>query len=430
MAQANSQKDDHKKVVIEKNWDMKLGRWLANKGISYNIMAKWISEHTDVTVSPASLNQLVLHRKWPKRNKDKIIAAIELFCIQNGLCSESDSEQAFITDKNVKPITEGATWRAHFKQKGYIQALEEDVNGKLIFNLPEAQMLSQLAKKQFKLMTDPFENELSAYEQVFLGQNQRMVLEQMLMSARNGSMMALYSECGAGKSVIRNCLYEEVSRNHPNIKIIEPCRVDRSQINASTVSEAILRELNVPCRTISNEARDKLIKDTLTASYNDGNRHVLIVDEAHDLPDTVIKQLKRIWELADGFKKFIGIILIGQSEMEKKLKNHFVREFTYRCTQVTLPPLGNDLKPYIEFKLKSCHAVPENIIAGDAYPVLADTLKGIHRFGANTGKSDIIVDQSYPLNVNTLLKNCMNKAAELGETLITAEVIQLVREIH
>lgn len=419
--------NEHKQIVIQRDWKIRLGRMLANKGLSQASVVDWVRDHCDLDISTATVNQIIKHGKWPKRKQDEIHNALVRYAIENSLVAESQSHLIFLNDPSEKPITAGAKWRALYKARSYQEQFEEDLNGRLINPLPEPQMLTQQAKLFFNLFQDPFENEIYSMDQVFLGNSHRYAVEHMIQAARMGSMLCVYAECGAGKTTLRRVFNEKVNTEFPNIRIIEPARIDRSEIGANTISESIMRELQVNVRPKSSEHRDAIIRDVLTQSYKAGNRHVLVIDEAHDLTDEVIKQLKRIWELADGFTKFIGIILIGQNEMEKKLKNHFIREFTYRATQIVIQPLGNELQAYLGLKLKSVNVEPGNLLTDDAYAAMQEALTGTRRFGANTGKADEIVDMSYPLNVNTLMKNAMNLAAQLGERKISAELVRQLR---
>lgn len=419
--------NEHKQIVITKDWKIRLGRMLANKGLSQASVVEWVRDHCDLTISAATLNLIIKHSEWPKQKQEQIHTALTRYAIENSLVAESQSHLIFLRDPSEKPITAGAKWRALYKARSYQEQFEEDLNGRLINPLPEPEMLSQQARMFFNLFQDPFENEIYSMDQVFMGKSHRYAVEHMIQAARMGSMLCVYAECGAGKTTLRRVFNEKVNAEHPNIRIIEPARIDRREIGSNTISESIMRELQVSKKAKSSEDRDAIIRDVLTQSYKAGNRHVLVIDEAHDLPDEVIKQLKRIWELADGFTKFIGIILIGQNEMEKKLKNHFIREFTYRATQIVVQPLGHELKDYLTLKLKSVNLQPEALLTEDAYPAMQEVLTGTRRFGANTGKADEIVDMSYPLNVNTLMKNALNLAAQLGEKQISAELVRQLR---
>lgn len=83
-----------------------------------------------------------------------------------------------------------------------------------------------------------------------------------------------------------------------------------------------------------------------------GNKHLLVIEEAHGLPLPTLKHLKRFRELEDGFRKLLGIVLIGQPELRMKLSetNPEVREVTQRIELVELQALDAELENYLNFK--------------------------------------------------------------------------------
>ena len=75
-----------------------------------------------------------------------------------------------------------------------------------------------------------------------------------------------------------------------------------------------------------------------------GFAHVLIIEEAHDLSIATLKYLKRFWELEDGLKKLLSILLIGQTELAGKLdesKNYEAREIIRRMELLKIEPLSD-----------------------------------------------------------------------------------------
>lgn len=83
----------------------------------------------------------------------------------------------------------------------------------------------------------------------------------------------------------------------------------------------------------SSEARFRQLHRVLRDSRRTGRSHVLVIEEAHALPIPTLKHLKRFMELEDGFKKLLGIILIGQPELAMKLseQSQEAREVVQRC---------------------------------------------------------------------------------------------------
>ncbi len=82
-------------------------------------------------------------------------------------------------------------------------------------------------------------------------------------------------------------------------------------------------------------------------------RQVLMIEEAHTIDKRAFKALKQIYEMETGFEKLIGIILIGQPELLKKLDevgNSDIREVIRRITTAEIEGLGDAVRPYLEHK--------------------------------------------------------------------------------
>ena len=150
-----------------------------------------------------------------------------------------------------------------------------------------------------------------------------------------------------------------------------------------------------------------------------------MIDEAHSLPIATLKHLKRFFELEQGFKKLLSIILIGQPELKLKLseRDAAVREVVQRCEMVELAPLeGARLEEYLKFKLERLNKpVAEVIDEGGIHALRA-------RLTINTKRLDRpeSVSLLYPLAIGNLLTACMNLAAEIGAPLVTADVVREV----
>jgi type II secretory pathway predicted ATPase ExeA len=282
-------------------------------------------------------------------------------------------------------------------------------------------MLTANAKKFFKLRRDPFENEIASLDDVFWIDPYRVVLEDMLLAATAGSMVALFGECGSGKTIIRRTFIHNIKRDNPEMILIQPARLDRKKITAESISTAICRALQIKHKP-SAEERDAAIEEALIQSANNGHLHLLIIDEAHDLSLDVIKLLKRIWELTHGFQRVMGIVLIGQTELKKKLDGQTVREFTWRCNQIAMAPLGTFVPDYIKHKLARVGLDASTIFTDEAMCAVRGKCYGIIKHGIALDESHL--DRTFPLSVNTWVAKAMNLAASIGEHKITDELIR------
>lgn len=292
------------------------------------------------------------------------------------------------------------------------------------------QTLTQQARKHFSLFQDPFSDDaMQGSDDVFATPDIRYVREYLWTTAKFGGFVAVVGESGAGKSTLRRDLIERIKQENEQVIVIEPYILgmednDRKgkTLKAGAIAEAIIATIAPLERPKATpEARYAQLHRLLRDSCRAGNKHLLIIEEAHGLPLPTLKHLKRFRELEDGFKKLLSIALIGQPELRLKLSetNPEVREVTQRIELIELPPLDNDLENYLNFKFKRAGCNPSNIIDADGIEAMRQRLV---ISAGKRGKVSLL----YPLAVNNFLTACMNLAASIGIPVIDADTVKEV----
>lgn len=280
----------------------------------------------------------------------------------------------------------------------------------------EAEMLTHASLKYFKLFRNPFLNDIREAKDVYLSDDSRYLLAAMRDAARNQGILALVGDSGAGKSVLRKQLLEELEQDG-DVSIIQPKIIDKSVATAAGLCDAIIEDLSDMKPRRSMEAKARQVEELLRTASKGGQRHVLIIEEAHDLTVPLLKFLKRFWELEDGFSKLLGIVLIGQTELGIKLnegKNYQLREFIRRCMVENVPALNHDIKGYLAHKFKRAGADMDKIMNADSFDAIRNRL-------ATKGNGTSML---YPQLINNLVAKAMNLTQELGEPLITSDIIK------
>lgn len=285
------------------------------------------------------------------------------------------------------------------------------------------QTLTPAAKRHFGLLRNPFDEVRKAHE-VYLTADARYVRESMRHVALHGGFIAVSGESGSGKSTLRRDLINWGSQQSTPITFIQPyvLGMEDNDIKGKTlkiaaITDSILGEVAAGQHVKrSSEAKFKQMHQALLESHRAGNRHVLIIEEAHSLPLPTLKHLKRLYELeaADGFSSLISIILLGQTELAQKLdeRNPSVREVVQRCELITLRALDNDLEPYLKHRFAGVNKDVTSLMPPACFDALNKKLLG------NTQRSVL-----YPLAIHNVLTAAMNEAAELGVNQLTPELI-------
>lgn len=371
----------------------------------------------EIDLSAASVAQLVNHNQWPKSMSAESIKEK----VQGFLQKRGASQEAIDTAFEVAGAARCSAPASH----GATQSVEEIM-------LLRRQGLFPAAKKHFGLFRDPFSDDVQSHEDIFVSPDIRYVRETLFQTAKHGGFVAITGESGAGKSTLRRDLIDRIDRESQPIIVIEPYVLgmeDNDQkgktLKAAHIAEAILNTV-APLENVkrSPEARFRQLHRVLRDSRRAGNSHVLIIEEAHGLPIPTIKHLKRFFELEDGFKKLLSIILIGQPELKLKLSetNHEVREVVQRCEVVELAALDTRLEEYLKFKLERVGKPVGEII--DASGI--DALRAKLTVSNNRRDRRDTVSLLYPLAVGNLLTASMNLAAEIGAPTVTADVVREV----
>ena len=282
-------------------------------------------------------------------------------------------------------------------------------------------MLQLKTFRKFGLVADPFTGDVTKAEDVYLTEDTRFVAEYLLQTAKAGGMVALVGESGSGKTTIRRYALERMAADGEKVRVITPRCVDKTRLTTGTICDAIVADCSAetPRRTL--EAKARQVERILTNSSRSGYSHVLMIEEAHDLDVRTLKYLKRFWEMEDGFKKLLSIILVGQIELKSKLdesKNWEAREVIRRMEVLELEPLGTgaDIADYLDIKFARLGKDRRTVIADSGCEALAAKLRRQTRNG-------VVYSVAFPLLVNTWTRRAMNSAAELGTATVDAEVV-------
>jgi hypothetical protein len=97
----------------------------------------------------------------------------------------------------------------------------------------------------------------------------------------------------------------------------------------------------------------KAFRDILIEHSRIEKRVIIIVDEAQNVPDETLEELRILSNLETEKEKLLQIILIGQPELKKRLQADHLKQLNQRITiRATLRPLTrSETSDYINFRL-------------------------------------------------------------------------------
>jgi len=384
----------------------------------HSIKQTWIAKK--MNFSPATINKIVKYGDYPKKNASEIKQQIIDLLVSKGL-----KQTEILTAMDAVQLNSASDQTLDVECTATPNQEEQ-------LMLLRKQALSKEAKKQFMLFKNIFTGDITEAKELFQSPDINYVRESMWQAAKgNTSFIAVCGQSGSGKTTLREELHDRIQRERADVIVIEPYVIatEADDIKGKTlksahIAESILRALAPSTNAKrSPEARFQQIHTLLKESSRAGFHHVLIIEEAHSLPIPTLKHLKRFLELKNGFKPLLSIILIGQDELKIKLaeNNPEVREVVQRCEIVTLEPFTQtSLVDYLQHRCKSADRKLSDFIDESGIEAICEKLTRNVR-GNNTSESLL-----YPLAVGNLLTGALNVAAELGENVVTRDLVKEV----
>jgi general secretion pathway protein A len=213
-----------------------------------------------------------------------------------------------------------------------------------------------LNEKPFSITPDP--------RYLFMSERHGEALAHLVYGVtESGGFIQLTGEVGTGKTtLVRTLLANRMPENANVAVVLNP------QQTPLEFLQSICEELHLELpeeRDSSKALIDKLNQHLLDA-HADGQRTILVVDEAQNLRPDVLEQVRLLTNLETAKQKLLQIILIGQPELRELLSRTDLRQLAQRITgRYHLEPLSRDeTASYIEHRLKVAGALGEILDAG------------------------------------------------------------------
>ena len=158
----------------------------------------------------------------------------------------------------------------------------------------------------------------------------------------------LTGEVGAGKTTLCRAMLEQLDAHYATALILNPV------MSPDELMKAIAIEFGLPVNGLDRLDTITLINNFLLHQVEHGRETVLIIDEAQDLTDELLEQVRLLSNLETDNRKLLQIVLMGQPELRDRLNNPRLRQLRQRITvRYHLAPLRrNEVSSYIQHRLE------------------------------------------------------------------------------
>jgi general secretion pathway protein A len=198
-----------------------------------------------------------------------------------------------------------------------------------------------LREKPFALSPDP--------RFLYLAASHREALAHLLYGIDEGEgFIAVTGEVGTGKTTLCRSLLERFGSETEVAFLFNPSGT------AGELMHAIAGEFGFDDRTVSRHELGERLNRFLLDRKRDGRRVLLIVDEAQNLSDGTLEQIRLLSNLETSSDKLIQILLLGQPELDEKLDSPALRQLRQRISvRWGLGPLSaGETREYVRHRLR------------------------------------------------------------------------------
>lgn len=171
-----------------------------------------------------------------------------------------------------------------------------------------------------------------------------------------GGFIMLTGEVGTGKTTVSRALAQGLTSDTIVGYIHNPA-ISELELLATLCDEF---KLNYDKQSLSLKELFDLLHHYLLANCQQGRSCVVIIDEAQLLSTPALEQLRLLTNLDVEHKKLLHIVLIGQPELQQKLKQPELRQLAQRITARyhLLPLTESELTSYVAYRLSIASGNP------------------------------------------------------------------------
>ncbi|MBK3331457.1 AAA family ATPase [Persephonella atlantica] len=257
----------------------------------------------------------------------------------------------------------------------------------------------------FGLKEDPFKI-TPDYRYFYPSKTHRIADNLLNYVVRHGEgFCVIIGEPGTGKTTVIRKFINSLKDNVIYALILTP------KLNPEEFLKVVLDDLGIHIKADSKHDLLKKFREFLEKKVSEGKKVLIIVDEAQNLPEDTLEELRLLSNLETANEKLVQIILLGQPELDEKLKLPQLRQLNQRITnKIRLLPLTEDETfRYIYHRLA---------IAG----------KGNIRFKDSAVRKIYKYSRGIPRIINILASRSLMSAFMTGSFVIKPENVDAAKE--
>jgi len=210
----------------------------------------------------------------------------------------------------------------------------------------------------------------------FDGADRGATLEALIYAVlHDEGIVKVSGEVGSGKTMLSRVLMERLP---PHVDTIY---LATASLAREEILHAIADELQLK---ISQERRSVALRELqehLIKRFGDGRRVVILIDEAHVMPEETLEQVRLLSNLESNRHKLLQIVLFGQPELDATLAKNELRQLRDRVTHAfrMRPLAATEVEKYLAFRMRAAGYRGPDVFAGRPVALIARASGGLTR---------------------------------------------------
>jgi MSHA biogenesis protein MshM len=210
----------------------------------------------------------------------------------------------------------------------------------------------------------------------FDGADRGTTLEALLYAAlHEEGIVKVVGEVGSGKTMLCRMLMERLPPHVETVYLANP------SVTRDEVLLAVAEELKVSVTPGRATGVLYALQARLIESFARGRRTIVLIDEAHAMPEDALEQVRLLSNLETSRHKLLQIVLFGQSELDEVLAKPSMRQLKDRITHGfrTRPLSGAEVATYVLFRMRAAGYRGPDVFTPQALSGIARASGGLTR---------------------------------------------------
>jgi MSHA biogenesis protein MshM len=210
----------------------------------------------------------------------------------------------------------------------------------------------------------------------FDGADRGATLEGLLYAIlHDEGIVKVSGEIGSGKTTLCRVLMERLPAEVETVFLANP------SYSRTEILHAIAEELGQPASSDPAAPALRDLQAKLIELYGSGRRVVVMIDEAHAMPEDTLEQVRLLSNLESSRHKLLQIVLFGQPELDQALAKTSMRQLKDRITHSfrTRPLATDEVAKYVSFRMRAAGYKGPEVFSAPAIAAIARASSGLTR---------------------------------------------------